>query len=179
MARRGSPYRGVLFCGLMLTKTGPRVVEFNCRFGDPESQVVLPLLRSDLVDLCLASARGDLSQAGPVELDTERAAVCVVMASDGYPGAYGTGRSIDGVDDTAGASDTDETIIFHAGTCLHADRLVTAGGRVLAVTAIAADISTAAQSAYSAIDRIHFEGAYWRRDIAYRALQRNQAQQPA
>ena len=178
MARRGCPYRGVLFCGLMLTKTGPRVVEFNCRFGDPETQVVLPLLRSDLVDLCLASARGDLSQAGPVELDTDRAAVCVVMASGGYPGKYQTGLLIDGVDDSAGGNATGETIIFHAGTAQDADRLVTAGGRVLAVTAIAADISKAVQSAYRAINGIHFENAYWRRDIAYRALQRQGAQHP-
>jgi phosphoribosylamine---glycine ligase len=175
MARRGSPYRGVLYCGLMLTTTGPRVVEFNCRFGDPEIQVVLPLLRSDLADLCMASARGDLSQAAPVELDSERAAVCVVMASGGYPGAYKTGRPIDGVVSTGGMAGTDASgtvVVFHAGTDLDGDRLVTAGGRVLAVTAIDDDIPRAVQSAYTAVDRISFADAYCRRDIAYRALQR-------
>ena len=182
MARRGCPFRGVLYCGLMLTETGPRVVEFNCRFGDPESQVVLPLLRSDLLDLCLASARGDLSLAGPVELDRERAAVCVVMASGGYPGDYETGLPIDGleaVSGTDGADASGDVVVFHAGTALGDattalgdDRLVTAGGRVLAVTAIDADIPMAVRGAYKAIDKIHFDHAYWRRDIAYRALQR-------
>jgi phosphoribosylamine--glycine ligase len=153
----------------MLTAEGPKVVEFNCRFGDPEVQVVLPLLRSDLVDLCLASARGDLSQAEPVELETDGAAVCVVMASGGYPGDYETGHAIDG------AASTDNVILFHSGTALDGDQLVTAGGRVLAVTATAADIPSAVRTAYSAIDGIHFDGAYWRRDIAYRALQREGA----
>ncbi|HJP33331.1 MAG TPA: phosphoribosylamine--glycine ligase [Candidatus Latescibacteria bacterium] len=169
MKRRGAPYSGVLYVGLMLTAEGPKVVEFNCRFGDPEVQVVLPLLRSDLVDLCLASARGDLSQAEPVELETDGAAVCVVMASGGYPGDYETGHAIDG------AASTDNVILFHSGTALDGDQLVTAGGRVLAVTATAADIPSAVRTAYSAIDGIHFDGAYWRRDIAYRALQREGA----
>ena len=166
MARRGSPYRGVLYVGLMLTAAGPKVVEFNCRFGDPEIQVVLPLLRSDLLELLLGSARGDLSQAGPVVLDDEHAAVCVVMASGGYPGKYETGRAIEG------ATSTEDIVIFHAGTARQAERLVTAGGRVLAVTAIDTDIPAAVQAAYGAVDRIHFDDAYWRRDIAHRALQR-------
>lgn len=166
LARRGTPYRGVLYVGLMLTAAGPKVVEFNCRFGDPEAQVVLPLLRSDLLDLLLASARGDLSRAGQVKLDEERAAVCVVMASGGYPGSYETGRAIEG------ASCAGDILVFHAGTALVGEQLVTGGGRVLAVTAVDTDIPAAVQAAYGAIDGIHFEDAYWRRDIAYRALQR-------
>ena len=165
LARRGAPYRGVLYVGLMVTEAGPKVVEFNCRFGDPETQVVLPLLHSDLLDLLLASARGDLSQAGPVKLDEEHAAVCVVMASGGYPGGYETGRPIEG------ASCAEEVLVFHAGTALEGRQLVTGGGRVLAVTAIDVDIPAAAQAAYGAIEGIHFDDAYWRRDIGYRALQ--------
>lgn len=165
LARLGAPYRGVLYVGLMVTEAGPKVVEFNCRFGDPETQVVLPLLHSDLLDLLLASARGDLSQAGPVELDEEHAAVCVVMASGGYPGGYETGRPIEG------ASCAEEVLVFHAGTALEGRQLVTGGGRVLAVTAIDVDIPTAVQAAYGAIEGIHFDDAYWRRDIGYRALQ--------
>ena len=165
LARRGAPYRGVLYVGLMVTEAGPKVVEFNCRFGDPETQVVLPLLHSDLLDLLLASARGDLSQAGPVKLDEEHAAVCVVMASGGYPGGYETGRPIEG------ASCAEEVLVFHAGTALEGRQLVTGGGRVLAVTAIDVDIPAAVQAAYGAIEGIHFDDAYWRRDIGYRALQ--------
>lgn len=165
LARRGAPYRGVLYVGLMVTEAGPKVVEFNCRFGDPETQVVLPLLHSDLLDLLLASARGDLSQAGPVKLDEKHAAVCVVMASGGYPGGYETGRPIEG------ASCAEEVLVFHAGTALEGRQLVTGGGRVLAVTAIDVDIPAAAQAAYGAIEGIHFDDAYWRRDIGYRALQ--------
>ena len=165
LARRGAPYRGVLYVGLMVTEAGPKVVEFNCRFGDPETQVVLPLLHSDLLDLLLASARGDLSQAGPVKLDETHAAVCVVMASGGYPGGYETGRPIEG------ASCAEEVLVFHAGTALEGRQLVTGGGRVLAVTAIDVDIPAAVQAAYGAIEGIHFDDAYWRRDIGYRALQ--------
>ncbi|MEE2834361.1 MAG: phosphoribosylamine--glycine ligase [Candidatus Latescibacterota bacterium] len=165
LARRGAPYRGVLYVGLMVTEAGPKVVEFNCRFGDPETQVVLPLLHSDLLDLLLASARGDLSQAGPVKLDEEHAAVCVVMASGGYPGGYETGRPIEG------ASCAEEVLVFHAGTALEGRQLVTGGGRVLAVTAIDVDIPAAVRAAYGAIEGIHFDDAYWRRDIGYRALQ--------
>ena len=165
LARRGAPYRGVLYVGLMVTEAGPKVVEFNCRFGDPETQVVLPLLHSDLLDLLLASARGDLSQAGPVKLDERHAAVCVVMASGGYPGGYETGRPIEG------ASCAEEVLVFHAGTALEGRQLVTGGGRVLAVTAIDVDIPAAVQAAYGAIEGIHFDDAYWRRDIGYRALQ--------
>ena len=165
LTRRGAPYRGVLYVGLMVTEAGPKVVEFNCRFGDPETQVVLPLLHSDLLDLLLASARGDLSQAGPVKLDEKHAAVCVVMASGGYPGGYETGRPIEG------ASCAEEVLVFHAGTALEGRQLVTGGGRVLAVTAIDVDIPAAVQAAYGAIEGIHFDDAYWRRDIGYRALQ--------
>ena len=169
MRRRGAPYRGVLYTGLMLTASGPRVVEFNCRFGDPETQVVLPLLRSDLVDLCQAVARGDLTQAAPVVLDEERAAVCVVMASGGYPGSYETGKPIAGLDALA---DTDDVLPFHAGTSQEGDDLVTAGGRVLAITGLADDIQSAVRTTYAAVDQVSFDGAYCRRDIAWRALDR-------
>lgn len=168
MARRGAPYRGVLYVGLMLTAGGPKVVEFNCRFGDPETQVVLPLLRSDLVDLCLASARGDLSQAGAVDLDDGRAAACVVMASGGYPGDYQTGYPIEG-------AERDDVLVFHAGTALDGDTLVTGGGRVLAVTAVGDDLRGAVDRAYAAVDNIRFDDAYARRDIAWRALGRPRA----
>lgn len=179
MKQRGAPFSGVLYCGLMLTATGPMVVEFNCRFGDPETQVVLPLLKSDLLDLLLASARGDLSLAAPVELDESHAAVCVVMASGGYPGKYQTGLKITGLPlptatapASAGAG-APQITVFHAGTGLIDGELATAGGRVLAVTSTGDNISAAVDDAYAAVGQIHFDEAYWRRDIAYRALARS------
>jgi phosphoribosylamine--glycine ligase len=172
MASRGTPFCGVLYVGLMLTETGPKVVEFNCRFGDPEIQVVLPLLRSDLLLLLLEAARGDVSQAGPVELDTDRASACVVMASGGYPGSYETGRPISGIPEGEGI------LIFHAGTAQTEGQLVTCGGRVLAVTAVASDIISAVRTVYDSVQKIDFDDAYWRRDIAYRELQRVGASGP-
>lgn len=168
LARQGTPYRGVLYVGIMLTEDGPQVVEFNCRFGDPETQVVLPLLTTDLLELLLASAQGDVSKAPPPGADDHRAAVCVVLASGGYPGSYETGRPISGAEATDG-------IVFHAGTALDGDQLVTAGGRVLAVTSIDEDIPAAVRAAYAAVDSISFEDAYCRRDIAWRALQKTEA----
>jgi phosphoribosylamine--glycine ligase len=153
-------FRGLLFPGLMLTKEGPRVLEFNCRFGDPETQVLLPRLKGDLVDLLEATIDGRLHTLNP-EWDP-RAAVCVVMASGGYPGSYETGKTISGlqqVEEEAGM------MIFHAGTRRVEDRLITAGGRVLGVTALGATLLDAREAAYKGIKKIEFDGSYFRRDI--------------
>ena len=169
MQRRSCPFQGVLYCGLMIDVKGPRVVEFNCRFGDPEAQVILPMLETDLVDLIEAACDGRLNE---IEIkNTDGAAVCVVMASGGYPGPYETGKEIGGLEQFAGRQDL---VVFHAGTARHEDRLVTTGGRVLGVTAVAGDIAAAVEKAYKAADQISFEKAYFRRDIAHRALARQQ-----
>lgn len=169
MYRLGSPFQGVLYCGLMLTAEGIKVVEFNCRFGDPESQVVLPLLKTDLVDILEAACDGRLGKLEIENLDT--AAVCVVLASGGYPdsGAYKTGIEIRGLDRFDQFPDL---VAFHSGTCLEDGRLLTAGGRVLGITALAPDIPTAVQKAYEGVDQVFFENAYFRKDIAHRALGR-------
>ncbi|HUU82786.1 MAG TPA: phosphoribosylamine--glycine ligase [Phycisphaerae bacterium] len=164
MRNEGDPYRGVLYLGLMLTPAGPKVLEFNCRFGDPETQPMLMRLKTDLADVLEATVTGRLDQ---VELDWDpRPAVCVVMASEGYPGAYEKGRSITGLDEVALMPDVK---IFHAGTKRVGDLIVTDGGRVLDVTALGDTIEAARTRAHEAIEKIHFEGAYWRRDIAIRA----------
>ena len=168
MRRRGTPYRGVLYCGLMISGGQPRVVEFNCRFGDPEAQVVLPLLKSDLVDLLEASATGAVGQL-EVDVDVDGACVCVVLASKGYPGSYDKGLEIRGLNWFEGR---DDVFAFHAGTARDGDRLVTAGGRVLGITATGSDIRVAVDKAYAAVDEVSFDGAYCRRDIAHRALAR-------
>ena len=161
LTSRGHTYVGVLYAGLILTAEGPKVLEFNARFGDPETQVVLPRLRSDLGELLLACARGELGSGVELEWD-DNAAVTVVLASGGYPGAYDTGTPIDGLDAAAG----DSVLVFHAGTRSDGDRIVTAGGRVLAVTGMAASVDQARATAYAAADRIHFEGLQRRSDIA-------------
>jgi len=161
LRRRGMPYVGVLYAGLMLTDHGPQVLEFNCRFGDPEAQVILPLLETDLVDVILACLEGRLD-------DTEVAwraesAVSVVVASAGYPGSYQVGKPIAGVQ---AADSLPSTVVFQAGTAEEDGALVTAGGRVLAVTATGPNLELARERAYEATERIHFEGAEYRRDIA-------------
>jgi phosphoribosylamine--glycine ligase len=164
-AAEGIDFRGLLYPGLMLTKNGPRVLEFNARFGDPETQVYLPRLENDLVELLDASVSGTL---GPVELKwSPMAAVCVVMASGGYPGSYTKGKPIIGLDDAARLPNTK---VFHAGTALADGQVVTSGGRVLGVTAWADNLRAAREAAYAAVERIQFEGAHWRRDIAARAM---------
>ena len=168
LQRLGTPYKGVLYCGLMITEEGPKVVEFNCRFGDPETQVILPLLRSDLVDLCEASAQGTIAQTR-IELDESQAAVCVVAASEGYPNAYEKGLAIDGLASVEG----EDVVVFHAGTRMIDDRLVTAGGRVLGMTAVADDLPGAVDLAYQTLKAVQFDGMYYRRDIAHRALDRD------
>ena len=163
MAARGTPFSGLLYVGLALTSDGPRVVEFNARFGDPETQVVLPLLLTPLAGLLHACATGTLNSAPPLEWRDE-AAVIVVIASDGYPSSPRTGDVITGVD---AANEVDGVAVLHAGTATDGPgRLVTAGGRVLGVRAVAPDLGTARDRAYRAVDRIHIEGAHHRRDIA-------------
>ena len=163
------PYHGVLFAGLMLTADGPRVLEFNCRFGDPETEVLVPRMPHQLGTLLHACATGHLAaHAGHAGFD-EGAAVTVVMASAGYPGRYETGVPISGVED-AGA--LEGVTVFHAGTARDdAGRLVTAGGRVLSVTGTGTTLTQARERAYAGVGRIHFEGAHWRHDIAARAAE--------
>ena len=161
----GGPYCGLLYAGLMLTAAGPKVLEFNCRFGDPEAQAVLPRLRSDLFELLHATVHHQLEE---VRLQWDpRPAVCVVMASPGYPGPYEKGKEIRGIE-TAEA--LDGVKVYHAGTKRLENRLVTSGGRVLGVTALGEDLAAAQRRAYEAVDCISFEGALFRRDIAARAI---------
>ena len=158
MAARGLPYIGVLYAGLMLTESGVKVLEFNCRFGDPETQVILPLLESDLADVMLACIDGRLDQ---VEVRWKPGAcAAVVLASGGYPGAYRKGLPITGLD-----SVPNDVQVFHAGTSRNADQIVTSGGRVLAVSATGDDLASALAKVYAAVKGIHFEGAHYRRDI--------------
>ncbi len=167
MLAEGSEFRGVLYCGLMMTATGPMVLEFNCRFGDPETQPILMRLDSDLVDALEAAVDGRVSE-GDFKWSPD-AAVCVVMASGGYPGSYTSGNKIDGLDL---AANIEGVIVFHAGTKKVGRELHTAGGRVLGVTARAATLPQAVERAYTAVERIRFEGAHYRRDIAFRALRK-------
>jgi phosphoribosylamine--glycine ligase len=167
MAARGTPYRGVLYVGVMIVEERPYVVEFNARFGDPETQVLLVRLADDLLPLLDGAARGQLrGLRADVVSD---AAVCVVMATEGYPGAYAQGLPIAGLENVAASADT---WVFHAGTAVRDRRIVTSGGRVLGVTARAPTIALAVQQAYKAAAQIQWPGAYYRRDIAFRALQR-------
>ncbi|MFM8459874.1 MAG: phosphoribosylamine--glycine ligase, partial [Chthoniobacterales bacterium] len=152
----GIDFRGMLFPGLMLTAEGPKVLEFNARFGDPETQVLLPRLRSDLVDLLVATIDGRLDSVR-AEWDP-RAACCVVMTSGGYPGEYQTGFPIEGLD-------VPDALVFHAGTKTEGDKVVTSGGRVLGVTALGETPAAAIALAYDAVGRIRFENAAWRTDI--------------
>ncbi len=167
MAKEGTPYQGCLYAGLMIKDDVIKVVEFNCRFGDPETQVVLPLLESDLAEIMLACATGTLDQADVAWSD--KAAVCVVMASGGYPESYETGKVITGL---AEADAQENTVVFHAGTKNTAGSIVTAGGRVLGVTAVDDNIRAARDRAYAAVENIKFDGAFYRKDIAWRALKR-------
>lgn len=166
MANEGIAYRGVLYAGLMITESGPKVIEFNCRFGDPETQVVLPLLQSDLVPVLAACCDGTLDQ---VALDwAPCACASVVMTSKGYPGPYSKGKPIEGI----GAAEKEGVSVFHAGTKKAEGTLVTHGGRVLNVTATDATLPAALQKAYAGVENITFEGAHFRRDIGRKALER-------
>jgi phosphoribosylamine--glycine ligase len=167
MRAEGRPFKGVLYVGLMMTKAGTKVLEFNCRFGDPETQVLLPRMASDLVPLLEACIDGTLDKVA-CEWKSE-AATCVVMASGGYPGAYETGKVITGLER---ANALEGVFVFHAGTKARNGEIVTDGGRVLGVTALAGDIRSAIAQAYRGVAEIHFNQAHFRRDIGYRALQR-------
>lgn len=164
LRRRGVAYRGVLFCGLMIGPKGVRVLEFNCRFGDPETEAVLTSLGGDLAPILLACAEGRLDPAAVRVLPG--AAATVVMAAPGYPGAYPKNLPISGTE----AAEAAGCVVFHAGTALREGRLVTSGGRVLAVTARGADLRAAVDAAYAGVAKIHFEGAHFRRDIAAKAF---------
>src|SRR5271170_421605 len=168
MKAEGAEYKGVLYCGLMMTARGPMVLEFNCRFGDPETQPILMRLESDLVDALEASIAGRVSD-GDFKWSSD-ASVCVVMASGGYPGTYAAGQKILGVQD---AAKLDGVKVFHAGTSKRYGAFYTSGGRVLGVTARAPELQTAVQRAYEACATIGFDGAHYRKDIAARALKKN------
>ena len=165
LAAEGCPFRGVLYAGLMLTADGPEVLEFNARFGDPETQVLLPRLAGDWLELFAAAASGSLS--GQTLAWKDEAAVCVVMTSGGYPDRYEQGRPISGLPEAEAAPGV---LVFHAGTRRAGDQIVTAGGRVLGVTAQGKDLATARERAYAAVARIHFEGERHRSDIALDAV---------
>jgi len=167
LAKEGRRFKGCLYCGLMLTRTGPKVVEFNCRFGDPEAQVILPLLNGDLAQLLLAAVTGSLQnfkvKSSPLT------AVCVVIASGGYPDKYETGKEILGLEAAAGI---DDVMLFHSGTKKDQGKVVTSGGRVIGVTALGPvdDLEATIRRAYQAVSKITFDGAYYRSDIGATAV---------
>ena len=165
MGEEGITFRGLLYPGLIITGQTARVLEFNCRFGDPETQAILPRMKSDLLPLLQATIDGKIDKY-TIEWD-ERAAVTVVLASGGYPDKYETGKPISGLDH---AAKLDHVQIFHAGTKRVNSDVVTAGGRVLSVTALGPTIEVARARAYDAVSRIHFEGCHYRRDIALVAV---------
>ena len=166
MQAEGCPFKGCLYFGLMLTPQGPKVIEYNCRFGDPETQVVLPLLESDLLKIMLATTNGDLKD---VEVRFDKgAAACIILASGGYPVAYEKGKEITGLEE--GQLPDSDAVIYHAGDALQEGRLVTSGGRVLGVTATAPTLPRALKKAYAASDEIFFENVHKRGDIGARAL---------
>jgi phosphoribosylamine--glycine ligase len=168
MKRRRRPFRGLLYGGVMITNQGPRVLEFNCRFGDPETQPMLMRLRTDLLDLLEAVVDDRLAEFAEEKLDWDpRPAVCVVMASQGYPGSYAKGKVISGLDEAGKLPDVK---VFHAGTHQENNLAVTDAGRVLGVTALGETLMQAKARAYEAVSRIHFAGAFYRRDIADKAL---------
>ncbi|OGF47843.1 MAG: phosphoribosylamine--glycine ligase [Candidatus Firestonebacteria bacterium RIFOXYA2_FULL_40_8] len=163
----GKPYKGVLYLGIIMTKDGPKVIEYNARFGDPETQVVLTRLKTDLVDIILAVIERKLDQ---IEVEWEsKPAVCIVMASGGYPGKYENGKEITGIKE---AEKLGEVVVFHAGTDINNNKLVTNGGRVLGVTALGNDLRQAVDKAYKAVSLINFEKAHYRNDIAKKAFNR-------
>ncbi len=167
LSLEGRPYKGILYGGIIVTADGPKVIEFNCRMGDPEAQVVLPLLKTDLVDIIAAVCDGSVA-ALDIELD-DRAATCVVMASGGYPEAYQTGVPICGIDRAEAMGDV---MVFHAGTAYKDRQLVTDGGRVVGVTAIGDTIQSSIARAYEGVGKIDFDNHYFRRDIGHRVLAR-------
>ena len=167
MKQEGMPYKGVLYAGIMVTENGPKVLEFNVRFGDPEAQPILMRLDSDLVDIMVAVSERSLKPE--MVRWKPQAAVCVVAAAKGYPGSYEKGFPINGLDE---AAKMDSTVVFHAGTADKDGQVVTNGGRVLGVTSLGGDVSEAISRAYQAMGKIHFEGIHFRKDIGARALKR-------
>jgi phosphoribosylamine--glycine ligase len=168
MAARGTPYSGVLFAGLMLTDEGPKLIEYNCRFGDPECQVLMMRFQGDLVELLLATAEGRLAQAAPPVM-ADRTALTIVLAAKGYPGTPEKGAPI------ALPLTQDGAMIFHAGTALRDGALVSSGGRVLSVTATGETVRQAQTAAYGIVDKISFPGGFCRRDIGWREVAREAA----
>ncbi|MEI6563370.1 MAG: phosphoribosylamine--glycine ligase [bacterium] len=172
LKNRGIAYKGVLYAGLMMTKKGPKVLEFNCRFGDPETQAILPRIKGDLIPALEACIDGTLSPA-MIQYKSE-ACVCVVMAAGGYPGSYQNGKEICGL---KAAEGLENAVVFHAGTRLQDGRILTSGGRVLGVTALGNGLKAAVDRAYAAVGKIRFDGALFRRDIAAKALGKNKEAQ--
>lgn len=168
------PYAGIIYAGLMLTEHGPKVLEFNCRFGDPETQVVLPMLKSDLADVLQMTVDRRLGNLPKLEW-RRGASACVVMASRGYPGRYASGQRIDGLQQVKDPN----CVVFHAGTRRENNTLLTSGGRVLGVTAVGNDLKSALERAYASVGRIRFDGAFWRKDIGQRKQQIPQPQEQA
>jgi phosphoribosylamine--glycine ligase len=172
MQKEGRPFIGILYVGLMITKQGPKVLEFNCRLGDPEAQVILPLLENDLVDICQAILKKNINR---VKLRwKEQSAVAVVLASAGYPGKYQKGKEISGLED----ADSKDVIIFFSGIKKENGKYFTNGGRVMSVTAIANTLFEAKQRAYKSLQRISFEGMQFRKDIAQKGLQKISKNRP-
>jgi len=167
MHKNDTPYKGILYAGIMITQGGPRVLEFNVRFGDPETQPILARLKSDLLEAMLATCNGTLDKI-TLEWDS-RPAVCIVMASGGYPETYEKGKVITGIENAEALGDV---IVFHAGTAEKNGQIVTAGGRVLGVTAMGDNIAQAQKRAYQAVEKINFEKAYYRKDIADKAIKK-------
>ncbi len=165
MAKEGRPFKGVLYFGLMMTPKGVKVIEYNARFGDPETQVVLPRLKTDLVDIMEAVIDEKLDEIN-IEWDNG-AAVCVVMASGGYPVKYKSGYEITGIDE---AEKADNIKVFHAGTKKADGKFITAGGRVLGVTAVSENLDKAIADAYNAVEKIHFTSAHYRKDIGIKKI---------
>ena len=166
LVSEGIDYRGILYAGVMLTKNGPKTLEFNVRSGDPETQAILPRLKSDLVEIMLAASEQKLSRIRTLEWDS-RACVCVVCASKGYPGDYEKGQEISGLEEAGKISDA---LVFHAGTKKAGNKILTNGGRVLGVTGLGETIKQAIDKTYQAVSKIHFEGMHFRRDIGRKAL---------
>jgi phosphoribosylamine---glycine ligase len=171
MRSEGSPFKGVLFCGIMMTPRGPMVLEFNVRFGDPETEAIVLRLETDIVDLFNASIDGTANQLS-IQM-RPGASVCVIAASGGYPGKYVSGKPIDGL--SSADIPSDDVVVFHSGTAIQEGRIITAGGRVLAISAVAPDLQTALDIAYAELAKISFEGMQFRRDIGHRALRQELA----
>ncbi len=169
LSKEGINYRGVIYAGLMLTVGGPKVLEYNCRFGDPETQVVMPLLKSDLFEILQAAVSSKLSSINQLTWRHEYAA-CVVMASKGYPGRYATGLKITGVP----SKPDNNCVVFHSGTSSDGDRLKTAGGRVLGVTGVDQTLQLALNRSYRTVNKVRFDGAMYRKDIGFRVLKRDE-----